>query len=806
MILRGEAFALKHTRRLIAFAVAVVLLLATVLPAFAYNTLKNGSRGTEVQQMQNALRKLGYSLTADGVFGNGTEKIVRQFQADQGLTADGVAGDKTLTRLYQLTAPTPAPTAAPTSAPVPGGRSATIKTSGAKLNMRSSASTSGTVITKVPNGASVTVLSTQSSWCYIYYDGYYGYVSSTYVVYSTGPVITPVPTAPVKTNTPAATPKATATPSAYTTATISTSGGSLNMRASASTSAKIICTVPNKATVSVLQKGTSWTLITYGNNSGYVSNSYLKFSSPVTPTPAKTAVPTAKPTATPKVQTVTVADVKTSGGSLNMRATASSSAKVVRTLPNGARLTVLSKGSTWTKVEYQGSVGYVSNSYVTFKTITVTSTPVPTSAPTASPTPYVTPKPTEQLISIGTAVIHTSGGGLNMRQSASLAGAVMGTVPNGTAVKVYSYTSSWCMVEYKGEYGYVSTSYLDYTPNVSPTAAPTSAPTPGYDTDLFNRTLRSGTSGNDVRQLQLRLKELNYLSASNVTGSYDTATFNAVKSFQTLSGLTSDGVAGPATFTALFSPYAISYDPSVTSYTTLHIYYRNEGSQNTAAIKKMQTALKNLGYTVNVNGSFDETTYLAVLEFQLRNGMTVTGAVSPAMQVLLYSGKAAGYSAAPSVRLAEGEGVIAGPSKSELQLLHWFNVVKPSLGSSASLLIFDPITHISWTLKVYSKGNHCDSQPASLKDTLLMNKAFGKPSWTVHTVYVMLPDGRWTMATMHNRPHLVGSIENNGFDGHLCVHFLRDIAEVTKNDPDYGLSNQTTLRKSWQTLTGETVN
>ena len=87
-----------------------------------------------------------------------------------------------------------------------------------------------------------------------------------------------------------------------------------------------------------------------------------------------------------------------------------------------------------------------------------------------------------------------------------------------------------------------------------------------------------------------------------------------------------------------------------------------------------------------------------------------------------------------------------------------------------------------------------------------MNKAFGKPSWTVHTVYVMLPDGRWTMATMHNRPHLVGSIENNGFDGHLCVHFLRDIAEVTKNDPDYGLSNQTTLRKSWQTLTGETVN
>lgn len=86
-----------------------------------------------------------------------------------------------------------------------------------------------------------------------------------------------------------------------------------------------------------------------------------------------------------------------------------------------------------------------------------------------------------------------------------------------------------------------------------------------------------------------------------------------MRTFQTTNGLTSDGVAGPATFTALFSSSAVPYSASLSSYSTLHIYYRNADSQDTTAIRKMQNALKDLGYTVTVNGSFDETTYVAVL-------------------------------------------------------------------------------------------------------------------------------------------------------------------------------------------------
>ena len=54
--------------------------------------------------------------------------------------------------------------------------------------------------------------------------------------------------------------------------------------------------------------------------------------------------------------------------------------------------------------------------------------------------------------------------------------------------------------------------------------------------------------------------------------------------------------------------------------------------------------------------------------------------------------------------------------------------------------------------------------------------------------------------------HYDSTITDNGFGGHLCVHFLRDMAEAQKNDPNYGVNNQVTLRNTWKALTGETIN
>lgn len=59
------------------------------------NTIKNGSKGSDVTTLQQALSKLGYDISIDGIFGNGTEDDVKDFQKSKGLTVDGIVGPKT---------------------------------------------------------------------------------------------------------------------------------------------------------------------------------------------------------------------------------------------------------------------------------------------------------------------------------------------------------------------------------------------------------------------------------------------------------------------------------------------------------------------------------------------------------------------------------------------------------------------------------------------------------------------------------------------------------------------------------------
>ena len=68
-------------------------------------TLEMGSEGSEVKQLQQKLKDLGYlSGSADGKFGKATEAAVITFQKNNGLTADGKAGTATLNKLYSGTA------------------------------------------------------------------------------------------------------------------------------------------------------------------------------------------------------------------------------------------------------------------------------------------------------------------------------------------------------------------------------------------------------------------------------------------------------------------------------------------------------------------------------------------------------------------------------------------------------------------------------------------------------------------------------------------------------------------------------
>lgn len=63
--------------------------------------LSSGSRGEKVEELQKRLQALGYyDGEIDGQFGPGTKAAVVDFQKNNGLDTDGLAGTETLNLLY----------------------------------------------------------------------------------------------------------------------------------------------------------------------------------------------------------------------------------------------------------------------------------------------------------------------------------------------------------------------------------------------------------------------------------------------------------------------------------------------------------------------------------------------------------------------------------------------------------------------------------------------------------------------------------------------------------------------------------
>ena len=203
---------------------------------------------------------------------------------------------------------------------------------------------------------------------------------------------------------------------------------SLNFRSGPSTSHSIIGSLQKGQQVEYISESGSWAKVKYNGVTGYVHGDYLTKST-------STGISTSQGT----TQYVN----STSG--LNVRSGAGTTYSKLGKLEYKEKVTVLSTSNGWAKINYNGQTGYVSSSYLQ-TTVPGGTTSENNNSSTTTTVKYV-----------------NATSGLNVRSGAGTSYSKIGSLDYKEKVTVLSTSNGWAKINYKGQAGYVSSSYLQST-------------------------------------------------------------------------------------------------------------------------------------------------------------------------------------------------------------------------------------------------------------------------------------------------------------------------------------------------------
>lgn len=219
------------------------------------------------------------------------------------------------------------------------------------LRIRQAGSVSSAILGSLKNGDTFQIINKTGSWYNIKVGQTTGFISGDYVqetLLSASSSATPAPTP---------TSLETSSKSNGKVVNVSTN---LRVRQAASSSASVLGYLLNGASVSITGESGDWYAISFNNTTGYVSKAYVSknVSSSVEPTDLVSTTPTKEETTTKNGH---VANVSTN---LRVRSEASSSSTVLGYLLNGANVSIIGQSGDWYKINFNGSTGYVSKSYI----------------------------------------------------------------------------------------------------------------------------------------------------------------------------------------------------------------------------------------------------------------------------------------------------------------------------------------------------------------------------------------------------------------------------------------------------------
>ncbi|WP_307993613.1 SH3 domain-containing protein [uncultured Intestinibacter sp.] len=133
---------------------------------------------------------------------------------------------------------------------------------------------------------------------------------------------------------------------------------------------------------------------------------------------------------------------------LNVRSGAGTNYSKIGSLTQGTKVNIISESNGWSKINYNGKIGYISSQYVS----EVSSNPAPETNKPSNPTPDNNTS--------GNTIKEVNTNVLNVRSGAGTNYSKIGSLTQGTRVSVISESNGWSKINYNGKVGYVSSQYL----------------------------------------------------------------------------------------------------------------------------------------------------------------------------------------------------------------------------------------------------------------------------------------------------------------------------------------------------------
>lgn len=760
------------------------------LPPLPGVTMRPGDRGDAVLQLQQKLKALGhFSGAVDGKYGSDTEAAVRAFQRASRLSADGVAGENTLSALERAasTAQQPAQTPAPATPPpatAPSEQPAATypyqTTAAASVNLRKRASTSSMRITTIPEGAALTVLEDGEKWLKVTYRNHTGYALKDYINI----------------------------PEQYL------SGRSLSFNTDARVRYETLTSGSEGRKVRALQMALS----ELGFYNGNVDGKFGAGTTAAVKAFQKRNGLRETGNALPELQQL-----------LYERRVRNSRNRLVsvKTLPPVEGLT-LSLGDYGDAVfelhqmliaagHFDGTPGYeftratatavrafqkAHSIRETGKVDSFTMLALRTSTqPQATPAPggaQPTPLTAQNVIVIRSG---TRGLAVTNLQTRLVELGYYSITPDGlynsddiAAVRQFQRINS-LTVTGVADLATQQTLYASYALRADAQQSETT-PAPQGTAGV----LRLGSLGDAVRALQSRLITLNYLMGT-ADGIFGTQTAAAVSAFQRNNSLAADGIAGSQTLGLVYSANARANTPAASATaappeqaTSLRI------GDSGSAVTAMQQRLIALNYlTGRADGMFGPRTFLALQAFQEKNRLDADGVAGQLTLAKLNSANAvsnSGIIQPPAVTTPPPAAAFTAPRASEVRFANWYTEIRPIAQRLRNVVIYDFISGKHYNFRFFSLGKHADGDTPTKEDTAVMNSVLGVNNWTPRPVWVIFSDGRVYMASTHSHGHETDYTAGNDLTGHLCVHFPREMEEAALTGP-YAVSHQNAILAGW---------